>query len=238
MLCVSPIQILRVQSDPNVAGAEGWTSAGALAERFLRVYGPPSNRRSILADGTASLRYFINRGMAITKASWTACAKGEAPDRLDEPLYGLEAETYKTLRDKMRSSRGFFSLPKGNGYGVTNFQALEEPHSVLPWMNDGVRCFAELGQSHSFRLLIRLGPLSIRQFPWDSECIPAWLSQLVAEFPRVSVSRPQLLWYQHSLCWDSIHLNATWVERFTAHVAKDGRLSSSHRGRRQTLDIG
>jgi hypothetical protein len=70
-------------------------------------------------------------------------------------------------------------------------------------------------------LLIRLAPLSRDQAPWDRECIPAWLKQLEAEFPELCVSRPEILWYDPSLCWDSIHLNTRGVERFTAHAAKD-----------------
>jgi len=218
VLCISPAEILSVQSDPDAAGG---TTAGALCERFLRVYGAPSQRRSVLADGTDSLRYFINRGMAITKASCIACWDGQLPDRLSDPLYGFEGETYKTLGDKTRRSRGFFPLPKGHGDGVLALLPLEEPHSVVPWMNDGVRGFAALAQSHSFQLIVRLGPLQSTQAPWDRECIPAWLKQLQAECPRVSVSRPEILWYEPSECWDSVHLNARGVERFTAHTAKD-----------------
>jgi hypothetical protein len=240
VLCVSPVEILRVQADPDVPGG---TTAGTLYERFLRVYGPPSQRRGVLADGNDSLRYFINRGMAITKASCTACLDGQTPDRLSDPLYGFGAETYKTLRNKMRESRGFSPLPKEHGAGVLILQTLEEPHSVLPWINDGVRSFAALAQSHSFQLIIRLGPLSSTQAPWDHECIPAWLKQLEAEFPRVSVSRPEILWYEPSVCWDSVHVNASGVERFTAHTAKDvtslvgSRQTTSARSERIDKDL-
>ena len=48
-----------------------------------------------------------------------------------------------------------------------------------------------------------------------------WLKRLEAECPRVSVSRPEILWYEPSECWDSVHLNARGVERFTVHAAKD-----------------
>jgi hypothetical protein len=114
-------------------------------------------------------------------------------------------------------------------------QPPEEPHSVLPWINDGVRSFAALAQSHSFQLIIRLGPLSSTQAPWDHECIPAWLNELEVEFPRISVSRPEILWYEPSLCWDAVHVNARGVERLTAHTAKE---VTAVIGSRQTTSAG
>ena len=222
VLCVSPTAILNVRSDPDPYGAAiQITTAGTLYERFLRVYGPPSQRRSVFADGTASLRYFTNRGMAISKSAAATHLGGKVPDRLDEPLYGFANESYNTLRDKTIKRRGFFPLPRDHGAGVTIFLPLAEPHSVITWMNDGVREFAKLARSHHFRLLIRLAPLSHNQAPWDSECIPAWLKRLETEFPGVSVSRPEILWYDPEVCWDSIHLNARGVEQFTAKTAKD-----------------
>jgi hypothetical protein len=222
VLCMTPIEILRVRSDPaGPAGDVGpGTSAGMLYERFLRVYGTPDQRRGILADGPDSLRYFINRGMAITKASWAGCLGRRTRDRLDDPLYGFESETYRTLRDKTLKSRGFFALPKMHNRDVF-FEVLEEPHAVNSWANDGVRACAALAQSHSLRLMVRLAPLSTDRAPWDRECIPAWLKQLETEFSRLSVGRPEILWYEPDLCWDGIHLNEQGVERFTAQTAEE-----------------
>jgi hypothetical protein len=222
VLCLSPLGILRVRSDPdpNIATL-ATTTAGTLYERFLRVYGSPSQRRSIFADGTVSLRYFINRGMAISKSTCTTQFTGQRHDLLDEPLYGFTAETYKTLRDRTVKKRGFCPLSGQHGDGVTSLEALDEPHSVVSWIDDGVREIAGLAHSNHFRLLIRLAPISATQAPWDREGIPAWLTGLKADFPDVSVSRPEIMWYDPKFCWDSIHLNRQGVERFTAQTARD-----------------
>jgi hypothetical protein len=220
VLCMSPTQVLRVQSSSLEIG--NGTSAGAISERFLRVFGSPSQRRGIFADGTKSIRYFINRGMAISKGSVSDFLKGQAPDRLNEPLYGLETEAYRTLSDKTRQRRGFFPLPRDHLSGVPMFaEMLEEPHSVNPWIDEGVRAFAELAQSHSFRLLIRLTPLPPDKAPWDRECIAAWLKVLEARFPNVSDSPPEILWYERDFFWDLIHLNGPGVERFTTKTAAE-----------------
>jgi hypothetical protein len=225
VLCMSPVGVLQIQrapeGSPGAAPLVVETTAGTLSERFLRVYGAPNFRRGMLADGTSSLRYFINRGMSIAKGQLAACRSGQTHDRLDDPLYGYESETYRTLRDKMRKSRGFFLLPKTHGDAVGVLEALAEPHTVNSWMDDGVRAFAGLAQTHGFRLIIRLGPLARDQAPWDSECVPAWLRRLEREFPQVSASRPEVLWYDRQVCWDSIHVNAGGVKLFTGATARD-----------------
>jgi len=225
VLCMSPVDVLQIQRAPEGSPAAAptvvETTAATLYERFLRIYGTPNFRRGILADGTSSLRYFINRGMSIAQGQLAACVSGQAHDRLDDPLHGYESETYRTLRDKMRQSRGFFRLPKTHGDAAGVLDALAEPHSVNSWMDDGVRAFAGLAQTHGFRLVIRLGPLSRDQAPWDSECIPAWLTRLEGEFPQVWVSRPEILWYDRQVCWDCIHLNAGGVKLFTGATARD-----------------
>jgi len=225
VLCMSPVNVLQIQrapeGSPGAAPTVVETTAGALYERFLRIYGTPNFRRGIFADGTSSLRYFINRGMSIAQGQLTAWVSGQTHDRLDDPLYGYESETYRTLSDKMRQSHGFFLLPRTHGDAVGILEALSEPHSVNSWIDDGVRAFAGLAQKHGFRLLIRLGPLSRDQAPWDSECIPAWLKRLEGEFPQVSASRPEVLWYDRQVCWDSIHVNASGVKLFTGATARD-----------------
>jgi hypothetical protein len=112
-------------------------------------------------------------------------------------------------------------LPREHGDAVVMFQALEEPHSLNPWIEDGVRAFAELAQSQPFRLMIRLSPLSQDPDPWDRECIPAWLKGLETQFSHVSAGRPEILWYERDVCWDVIHLNGRGVERFTTKTAAD-----------------
>jgi hypothetical protein len=225
VLCLSPVTVL--QSQPATEGSPGAaptvveTTAGTVCERFLRVYGTPNFHRGIFADGTSSLRYFINRGMSLAEEQLAACASGQTHDRLDDPLFGYESETYRTLRDKLRQTRGFFPLPRTHGEAVGVLEALAEPHAVNPWMDDGVRAFAGLAQTHGFRLVIRLGPLSRDQAPWDSECIPAWLKRLEGEFPQISVSRPEVLWYDRQVCWDCIHVNAGGVKLFTETTARD-----------------
>jgi hypothetical protein len=223
VLCVSPSSVLKPvpdRPDPFTIPVQT-TTAGQLYERFLRVYGPPSERRGILADGTASLRYFINRGMAISKALSKNRLAGQPYDPLDEPITGFAKETYNTLRDKTLERRGYFPLPGEHAEGDIILFALEEPHVANSWMNDGVREFAALAERDHFRLLIRLAPMSKRHADWDKDGIDRWLTQIQREHPGVAVSRPGILWYDHKLCWDTIHLNPHGVEPFTAQAAKD-----------------
>lgn len=237
VLCVSPVTLLEVQRipdpSPRAAPTMNETTAGALYERFLRAYGSPESHRGVFADGSASLRYFINRGMSISYWQLGEWASGRNQDRLDDRLFGYESETYRTLRDKVRQSRGFFLLPKSHAVDAAVLEPLAEPHVVNPWMDDGVRAFAALAQTHGFPLIIRLAPLARDQAPWDSECIPAWLAQLEKDFPQVAVSRPEILWYDRSACWDSIHVNADGVKLFTGTTARDvisvvGKRHASH----------
>jgi hypothetical protein len=223
VLCLSPFQLLR-ERGTNAAGATpavGITTAGALFERFGRAFGPPSARKSVLADGTASVRYFIKRGTAVTNSLWVAFRSGQTPDRLNDPLYGYSSETYKTLRSKTLEARGFFGMKKTHGPHMVLAEP-EKPYSVVPWMDEGVRAFAKLAQSCPFRLIIRLAPMSSDQSDWGGdEHLATWLKQIEVDFPQVSICRPEMLWYDSEMCWDAIHLNNDGVERFTRVVAKE-----------------
>ena len=115
VLCLSPFQLLRVQGTDagNASPLVEVTTAGALFERFGRAFGPSSARKSVFADGTASLRYFMKRGTAVTNSLWLAFRSSHSPDRLEDPLYGYTSETYKTLRSKTLEARGFFRMVVG-----------------------------------------------------------------------------------------------------------------------------
>jgi hypothetical protein len=226
VLCISPISLLVTKSQSGGGGngegggGGGQTSAGSLYERFARAYGPPGSRKSVLADGSASLKYFINRGMSVTRVMPGAFAHGHFPDRLDDPLYGFSSETYRSLRAKTSESRGFFPLPKRQDNGVI-VEELAEPHTIVPSMNEIVCDFAALAQSRSFRLIIRLAPMSREVGPWDHECLPVWVKKVEEQFPQVAFGRPLLLWYEPDACWDSIHVNSRGVERFTDSLSHD-----------------
>jgi hypothetical protein len=223
VLCLSRFQLLRERGSDSAAAAPsvGVTTAGALFERFERAFGPPSARKSVLADGTASVRYFIKRGTAVTNSLWVAFRSGHTSDRLDDRLFGYTSETYKTLRSKTVGARGFFGLKEKHGPHM-ELTELDKPYSVVPWMNEGVRAFARLAQSCPFRLIIRLAPMSSDQSAWGGdEHLARWLKQIEGEFPEVSICRPEMLWYNPELCWDAIHLNKDGVERFTRVVAKE-----------------
>lgn len=223
VLCLSPFQLLRVQGTDagNASPLVEVTTAGALFERFGRAFGPSSARKSVFADGTASLRYFMKRGTAVTNSHWVAFRSSHSPDRLEDPLYGYTSETYKTLRSKTLEARGFFRMVKKHGPHLV-LTELDKPYSVVPWMDAGVRAFAKLAQSCPFRLIIRLAPMSSDQAEWGGdEYLATWLKQIEGDFAQVSICRPEMLWYDPEVCWDTIHLNTAGVERFTSLVAKD-----------------
>jgi hypothetical protein len=183
---------------------------GELSQRVDASYGAHVEKRVSVA-GFAS---FVKRG---------AVGLFRGADPRDRPLDGLARETYRTLEVKMRTSRGFFCLPgtHGKGQGVP----MERPEKpVHPDWNRGIHLIAEACNDAGVPLLIRFSPIvSDARAARDFTQLDRWATDLEASQTNVTVARPIVLAYDPGLMWDSIHLNATGVEKFMPVVAQDVR---------------
>lgn len=187
------------------------SSIGAMGhpERFIANYGP--DVEGVVAPLEVA-SYFIRSGAI---GSWSS------GDRkfLDWPLVGMEKETYRSLRQRLADSRGFFALPSEHGLG----RALDMPgpaERVHPDWDGGLSSIVTACAESGVRLVIRFAPISsdVRSAR-DWSQLEQWSSGI--ESSGVTVGRPIVLAYDPALCWDQVHLNAAGVEKFMPLVAKD-----------------
>jgi hypothetical protein len=170
---------------------------------------------------------------AVKIGSRTMCAafaKKEHRDVRDLPLSGLKsmgedagtAETYRSLKSRLRDARGFWALPDMH----------EQPYFMPPWKGEPVEvkpeweprlaAIAEMCAQRKAQLVIRISPLRDNmKRTRDFAPFERWLSELASGHPEVTVCRPAMAWYEEADCWDYVHLNHLGVEKFTAVVAKD-----------------
>jgi hypothetical protein len=199
VLCVSPLRF-------EVSSRSG---GGSLSFRLVGSYGPEIGGIVPLAD---SVEYFVKRG---------ATQFGRFADRRDDPLWGLERETYHTFQSKSRDSRGFFALPKEHG-GRWNVEMPGPATFILPEWTDAIRRLAKACHEAGVTLLIRFGPVwNGISHARDFGQLETWSQQLEASFPCVTVARPIIIARDRDEMWDGLHLNARGVEAFMPVVAKD-----------------
>jgi hypothetical protein len=203
---------------PTCFEVESRNIGGHLAKDFADNYGPEVAEA---VPFVGRVTYFCKRG---AQAEWGPVQwlppdiRGR--DFRDVPLYGLETETYRTLRQKTGESRGFFKLAGEHGppRGIGN----PEPALIHAEWNSGVRRLAQICEEADVRLVIQFAPVSatIAQAR-DFAPLEAWSRDLETSYRHTSVARPIVSVYDSPLMWDGLHLNSAGVDKFVAGVARN-----------------
>ena len=187
------------------------TIGGDFPERFVANYGP--DVRGVVSPAE-SIAYFVKRGAV-------SLLDPRAREVRDDPLDGLERETYRTLESKMRQSRGFFLLP--GLHGPEQGVARPGPENLVhdDW-DRGIRMMIESCRAQSVPFFIRFTPIvSDEGDARDFGKLEAWAQRLESSYENFHVVRPLILTYDQALMWDSIHLNAAGVAKFMPTLAKE-----------------
>jgi hypothetical protein len=208
VLCVSPLRFEVSQS----------SGGGHVIRRLIANYGPEVGGVIRLHE---SSQYFVRRGALDLFA---AGAGGSAI--LDGPLRGMETETYETLRDKMRDTRGFFSLPKEHG-GRWELEMPAPRVFILDEWKEGLSALSALCRRTGVPLVVRFAPI------WDGVCrsrdfkkLDGWADEF--EAPDAIVKRPVIVAWEQEVMWDALHLNARGVDRFMPMIARDVQQALAH----------
>jgi hypothetical protein len=230
VLCVAPVafEIGAAETDRRVPAR--------LPTRFEANYGPEVPGVIPLEQ---SLRYFIQRG-SLNFYSWIFLRTGRGEsDVRDLPVIGLETETFRTGQRKTREARGFGPLPGLHGKRV-KLEWPGQPVKIHSDWDHNVRLLAETCESKHVPLLIRFSPMpSDLSHVKDFSPIERWSQDLQRSYPKLTIGRPNLLWYDWELCYDNLHLNAPgggdplraeWLRRFQASAPLTPRLESPDRG--------
>jgi hypothetical protein len=138
----------------------------------------------------------------------------------------MEAETYWTLRDKMRNTRGFFALPKEHG-GRWEVEMPAPRVFILDEWKDGLSRLSDLCRSAGVPLIVRFAPM------WDGVCrsrdfkkLDKWADEF--EATGAIVKRPVIVAWEREVMWDALHLNARGVARFMPIIARDVQAALAH----------
>jgi hypothetical protein len=211
VLCLSPVAF-------DVGAAEmGRRLPSPIPTRFEANYGPEVPGVVPLEE---SLRYFIKRG-SLSLWSETISPAPVSKDVRDLPLSGLETETFRTAQPKIHGIRGFCVISGVHGKRL-DVESPGEPVRIADEWDQSVRKLAESCESSGVPLLIRFSPMpSNLSHVKDFSPIERWSQALRSSYPKVTIGRPELLWYEWELCYDSRHVNAQGVAVYTALLAKD-----------------
>jgi hypothetical protein len=133
----------------------------------------------------------------------------------------MKTETYHSLQRKFEAARGFFLLP-GKHSPPKGFDHVGDPVRIHPEWDRGVRGMIEACESAGVPVLFRFAPLPAQwKHVRDFAPLERWIDDLESSHGRPFFVRPIIEWYEPEICWDTLHLNARGVERFTTEVAKD-----------------
>ncbi|HEV8000902.1 MAG TPA: hypothetical protein VGP63_13545 [Planctomycetaceae bacterium] len=194
VLCVSAVSF---DVDPETGG-------GSIPKRFEDAYGGTMPRfDSIAKSGVRRL------------GNWFS-----GTDVRDSALIGMEGDTYRTFKKRWIESRGYFGLPGVHGKAHL-VEAFAAEKLIRDDWNCGVCRLADECAAVDVMLVIRFCPLSTEFKGAGYSPVERWADEFAAAHPRAVVTRPTLLWYDPSLSWDRVHLNAAGVAKFMPVVAKD-----------------
>ncbi|HXY37884.1 MAG TPA: hypothetical protein VEI07_26895 [Planctomycetaceae bacterium] len=211
VLCTSPVafEAGAAETDKRLASR--------LPSRFEASYGPEVPG---IIPPDKSLRYFVQRGW-LNASNWHW---GSEPDVRDLPL--IDAPTTETFRSVMRGKlamRGYDPLPGVHGKIVM----LDRPGVPIKIHEDwdhNVRSLAETCEKMGVPLLLRFSPMpSHLEHMKDFSPIERWAQDLQECYPKLTIGRPHLLWYDWAVCFDHVHLNSQGVALYTALLARDVR---------------
>ena len=209
VLCMSPVAFETGAAETDLH------LASRLPSRFAANYGPEVPG---LIPPEKSLRYFIQRGW-LNFSSWHW---GE-PDVRDLPLIDGPAETFRSVMRGKLTMRGYDPLPGVHGKICT----LDRPGVPVKIHEDwdrNVRSLAESCDKMGVPLLLRFSPMpSQLEHMKDFSPIEHWSQDLQKCYPKLTLGRPRLLWYDWAVCYDHVHLNDRGVALYTALLAQDVR---------------
>jgi hypothetical protein len=205
---------------------------GRMQVRFLSNYGPEVPG---VIPRHESLLYFVKRGSLAVVAAPSTLIAGRTADVRGLPLVGFETETYRSLEQRTRESRGFGRFPGLHTAKIRNandvgIERRGKPVTIPDDWTRGVRLLAETCQSQRIPLLIRLSPMPKQcEKMRDFSPVEKWAEDLQSSCPQLIVGRPILLWYDFDLCWDPFHLNTLGVAKYTPVIATEVRAALEKR---------
>jgi hypothetical protein len=195
VFCVTPVTMERT------AGSLG----GTLPARFMKHYEPEI--------GTVSewdrFFYFSRVGLESRRSPYDIAVR-------DKPLKYFETETYSSLRDKFKESRGFNKLI---AHGGRPFKEANKEKPILEEWTHAVRIMARLCEERRVLMFIIFSPVRndmklVRTF----KPLEAWCQSMSAQ-PSLCVVSPPVTFYADSLMFDSLHANADGACQFSREVA-------------------
>jgi hypothetical protein len=209
VLCMSPIAF-------EIGAAEAdQPSVSRLPSRFEANYGPEVPG---IVPSEKSLRYLIQRGW-LNFSTW----RWGEPDVRDLPLFGSPGETFRSVMRGKLIMRGYDPLPDVHGK-IWMLSRLGEPIKIHEDWDRNVRSLAETCDTMGVPLLLRFSPMpSQAQHMKDFSPIERWSQDLQKSYPKLTLGRPRLLWYDWAVCYDHVHLNNQGVALYTALLAQDVR---------------
>jgi hypothetical protein len=187
-----------------------------IANHFIAHYGHEVGMFSARQD----VAYFAQFGAA----SWLSARRTD--DVRDLPLTSLETETYRSFQRRVLESRGWCKLPEAQGAPAFVIDHPGSPICIAADWDSGVRRIRAACAARGVVLFVRFMPLesnlkSIRDFG----PLIDWARRFESEQGPgvVVVTNPTLLWYDHKLVWDSLHLNAAGAAKFSEDFGLDLR---------------
>jgi hypothetical protein len=203
---------------PDDFDVEEAQDLGGLPHRYRWSYGPESRAAFRLPEDFESATYFARRGLQVGRAYW---ANSRAKRRFDprvQFLFDGGKDTYLTLEQKMRQSRGYWAL---NGKHWVSTESPNKPTvTVASQWDPGLRELVNVAEANGVLLVIRLVPI-VDTTKTDYGPVRSWLGDIERKYERLAVIRPEILRYDPELCWDYQHLNAAGVGKFSRSLAKD-----------------
>ncbi|HET6324693.1 MAG TPA: hypothetical protein VFG04_08340 [Planctomycetaceae bacterium] len=199
---------------------------GGWPDRFRWSYSFDDGNTIHMPEDLESVMFLAQRGMQIARLYRAHSFAGQRFDPRVQFLYGGGKDTYLTLEQKMRQTKGYWALAGKHWDAGTDAPNKTKVTASRQW-EAGLPDLAQLTEANGVLLIVRLVPL-VETSKTDYDPIRGWLRGLEREYARLSVIRPEVLLYDEGLCWDYQHLNAAGVDKFSRSLAEDVAARLSH----------
>lgn len=207
---------------------------GDWLDRFRWSYSFDRKSTIHLPRSLESVMFLARRGMQIARLYGDDSFAAQRFDPRAQFLYGGEKDTYLSLEQKMRQTKGYWAL-SGKHWGAGTDPPNKTDVAAARQWEAGLPELANLAEANGVLLIVRLVPL-VEKTKTNYAPIRDWLKGLEREHPGLSVIRPEVLLYDENLCWDYQHLNAAGVDKFSRDLATEvaARVSHTREGEKQS----
>jgi hypothetical protein len=172
-------------------------------------------------------RFYVREGLlaVLGTAAGTVCRYDDVPMKDSDGVVSFN-QFLRRLRDR----RGFLapSQLKDKPLGidrVATAEAMVPLYDSWAASKEDLDSLARFTQDNGILLIIRLTPMQVecrnkkREQQMAEFC--DWLRDVEQQYRHVTVSRPEIVWYQQELCFNVNHCNYQGAERFTRFFAEE-----------------